>query len=965
MVKDNILWFVLAIILLRTIGFVDAIFFPPGTCFLAGRQIQKHQSVNISHCTECFCKGDRSIECKTRHLNGSLETLCTNCMDMPSPSCSFCQQDIPKNKSFPVDVGAGDCISCNCSSDGINCQYFNQFLCTGDLSCGLELVTYSSCHICLDPLDGSRKQNGEFWKTADGIDCSCLDGNNQCFKPVEVEDMFLIIECRQCTPWKYQQTFHQPKDCSFNENVMTHNSVSHLQIYNVHHCFDCACYMGNYLCVTEGSYKFGKIPIFFKHGCHNEMKCNELLLNENVRNYCAGNPLESQCKGNYEWNTPGCKLICNETLVNPNHVVIDQWCDLLKISKSCEACPMSEDEFVAKFGHLVIMCNATGQYIWKDQICDGKEDCVNSEDETNCKEYYCRYDQDRFGYIWPTTQVNTQKNISCKDAVITLKDNFTKIEGLTGNFTRKCELNVNGASMERTECACSSLMPLPKLTFRDINSTYQSVLQDVEVVYQHVLSSPTNEWHYQQMYRLMNITLKKLILDSLNGGHNEKWKNKTAPIIVLIMETCSAIRKKYSFCPYENEEEIDAMDHIAHHILNFDIFRSFRIQFNPFVTSLVKALGAEFFFEKRLSLMKNEDFDQRRKNSLSIYGVGNHNGSDITLGNSGMKDNLNTVGQSNHERKTDLDMLEEVISAINIAALVLGLIIFRIIRKNTLKIFIHQNLMLSFLLKAITYKIPLWFVEDLETKSNAGCFAVSILSYFFTLSTFSWMMVEGINIIIIVVFVFKGNRNYHKQYLAIGYGFPIVMTGTFVAIFHQQFKDAIKCTILDGVYQWLLRGPMTFILVINLVFFILILAKIRKSAVKRKSMVSRSTSAENKSSPKTFLVLVPLLGIPFILAPFVEYNIYIAYTFVIMNGLTGVYIFVGHVILDESITKDLRKRYFEPAKGKFFGVSCLCFDKRTKENSSNKPNTAESSSENKCQDSEVNKREGNHANTEK
>ena len=37
---------------------------------------------------------------------------------------------------------------------------------------------------------------------------------------------------------------------------------------------------------------------------------------------------------------------------------------------------------------------------------------------------------------------------------------------------------------------------------------------------------------------------------------------------------------------------------------------------------------------------------------------------------------------------------------------------------------------------------------------------------------------------------------------------------------------------------------------------------------------------------KTFLVLVPLLGIPFLLGPFVEYSIYIAYVFVAMNGLS-------------------------------------------------------------------------------
>jgi len=37
---------------------------------------------------------------------------------------------------------------------------------------------------------------------------------------------------------------------------------------------------------------------------------------------------------------------------------------------------------------------------------------------------------------------------------------------------------------------------------------------------------------------------------------------------------------------------------------------------------------------------------------------------------------------------------------------------------------------------------------------------------------------------------------------------------------------------------------------------------------------------------KTFLVLVPLLGLPYILAPFVEYSIYIACIYVLMNGLS-------------------------------------------------------------------------------
>ena len=39
-------------------------------------------------------------------------------------------------------------------------------------------------------------------------------------------------------------------------------------------------------------------------------------------------------------------------------------------------------------------------------------------------------------------------------------------------------------------------------------------------------------------------------------------------------------------------------------------------------------------------------------------------------------------------------------------------------------------------------------------------------------------------------------------------------------------------------------------------------------------------------SAKTFLVLLPLLGLPFILAPFVSLHIAVAYAFVFMNGLS-------------------------------------------------------------------------------
>ena len=37
------------------------------------------------------------------------------------------------------------------------------------------------------------------------------------------------------------------------------------------------------------------------------------------------------------------------------------------------------------FGSSLVSCNSTDQLIWKDQICDGYRDCLNNDDEKECK----------------------------------------------------------------------------------------------------------------------------------------------------------------------------------------------------------------------------------------------------------------------------------------------------------------------------------------------------------------------------------------------------------------------------------------------------------------------------------------------------------------------------------------------------------------------------------------------------
>ncbi|XP_066910145.1 adhesion G protein-coupled receptor L2-like [Clytia hemisphaerica] len=80
-----------------------------------------------------------------------------------------------------------------------------------------------------------------------------------------------------------------------------------------------------------------------------------------------------------------------------------------------------------------------------------------------------------------------------------------------------------------------------------------------------------------------------------------------------------------------------------------------------------------------------------------------------------------------------------------------------------------------------------------------------------------------------------------QWYLCIGYGIPFVITGIMVGIFHDQFKNAIECTVFEGDYLWILRGPVTFFILVNTIFFILILIKMRQQGVQRNSLQADSS----------------------------------------------------------------------------------------------------------------------------
>ncbi|XP_066930828.1 uncharacterized protein [Clytia hemisphaerica] len=870
-----------------------------GPCMIDDSRIISGTTYHISSCLFCQCdKNTQQVSCYKKEFSGAVHRLCEDCRSLPTNvSCSYCEK--PNNASVLIPVGnpieienAPGCISCNCSLIGdVSCFYYNHTLCDNRQSCRFALTDKNmdrlSCsNGCIDPSSGFMRPEGT-WETKEGIKCTCLKSLASCFHMKELGGYMFVTGClpTQCTPEKYNALYVTGKDCEFNGQTVKHGTTSFAQVYNLKGCFQCTCYAGALQCESKGSWMEGSFPTFEFHAvvlqCSSVEKCEKEKSSPAIKKYCDANPIERQCKGSYVWDTDFCKLNCTKLGQKPTYELTRKtWCSALPElkKKDCDfSCP-DRQLYMNMFGSSLVSCNSTDQMIWKDQICDGKQDCLNNDDEKDCENFFCRYSFDHNQVLWSSIAVEETQEISC-DQIPYLKRNYSKY-GLKGKMLRKCNWKSKMWTNEtewdnKIDCRCT-IDGFPSFD-TNVNLTYDSISNDMDRLYNHFNISPSNIQHYEKIVDLLNITLQKFQFDNSSEGNfvyqTTEWHEKNDLNLYNIFKRAAKMKTTGRFCDTDNQQ-MDTLYFKLHEEYNIPFFN-----YSLFKSSFVKALGAENKLIRKMLQMRKDNLMQRKEERIH---------------------QVPTI-------KTNIDKLEEILSAISIFCLAIGLLAFQFVRNKSMKLFIHKNLILSFLLNAICYKIPLWFVQNLRAKSKAGCFTVSVLSYFFTLSTFSWMMVEGINIIIIVVFVFKGNRNYHKQYLVIGYGLPLLITGVMVGIFYSKFQNAYQCTILTGDYLWTMRGPVTFYISVNVIFFILIIMKIRRLSVQRNSIRAKSQESKNNVSPKTFLVLVPLLGIPFIFAPFVEYSIYIAYTFVIMNGLTGFYLLVGHVILDSMVVDEIKK----------------------------------------------------------
>lgn len=189
------------------------------------------------------------------------------------------------------------------------------------------------------------------------------------------------------------------------------------------------------------------------------------------------------------------------------------------------------------------------------------------------------------------------------------------------------------------------------------------------------------------------------------------------------------------------------------------------------------------------------------------------------------------------------------------------------------RITVHMNLFSSFAVNNLLW--ILWYTsvigDPAVVTSNAiWCRILHVVLFYFLISNYSWMLCEGVYLHTVLVSAFISESRLLKFMLALGWGMP-GLTIMIYAIVRQVMGtelDTSKCWIDEGIYNIILQIPVVATVFLNLIFLFNI---VRVLWIKlRKGPHAQGTGASRTSlqALRATLLLVPLLGLNYLLTPF-------------------------------------------------------------------------------------------------
>ncbi|XP_041483437.1 adhesion G protein-coupled receptor L3-like [Lytechinus variegatus] len=169
--------------------------------------------------------------------------------------------------------------------------------------------------------------------------------------------------------------------------------------------------------------------------------------------------------------------------------------------------------------------------------------------------------------------------------------------------------------------------------------------------------------------------------------------------------------------------------------------------------------------------------------------------------------------------RVTLDMLTYIGLALSIAALVCTLTTFILLKLlKSQRTIIHANLCIALLSAQLLYLIG---IE--RTTPAALCTTIAVLLHYLFTSTFSWMLMEGIYILMQSRSAYgKGGKTW--MYMAAGWGSPVVIVAISLGVRLDGYGTDDYCWLsVENGLMWAFATPVLLVLAMNTIVLIMVI----------------------------------------------------------------------------------------------------------------------------------------------
>ncbi|KAM9743587.1 adhesion G protein-coupled receptor D2 isoform 2-T2 [Menidia menidia] len=222
---------------------------------------------------------------------------------------------------------------------------------------------------------------------------------------------------------------------------------------------------------------------------------------------------------------------------------------------------------------------------------------------------------------------------------------------------------------------------------------------------------------------------------------------------------------------------------------------------------------------------------------------------------------------------------------------------------------VHKNLIVALGIAELLLMCSEWASEN-----KAACFLVTALLHLFFMSSFCWMLVEGLLLWSKVVSVNISEDRRMKLYYVIGWGLPVLIVGVTLVISVDKYKADDHCWLnVKTETIWAFVGPVIFVLAVNAVVLCRVVMVTVSSAHRRAKMLSPSSASKMQTFDLTWavtrpvLILLPVLGLTWLCGVLVHLSVVVAYIFIALNSFQGLYIFLVYAVYNSEVRNAIKR----------------------------------------------------------